>query len=102
MMLAFKYTRWQSDFERLLNGNGYLAAEFISVLTVSVVMLIPQIMLLMPLYAPRGGGPRGGGAVCFLPSVSGGECERDGVRRVHVLVLQHETGGGHDPGALVS
>ncbi len=56
MLLAFKYTRWQSDFERLLSGNGYLATEFISVLTVSVVMLIPQIMLLMPLYATLVGG----------------------------------------------
>src|SRR5258706_1442694 len=56
MLLAFKYTRWQKDFERLLNGNGYLASEFISVLTVSVVMLIPQIMLLMPLYATLVGG----------------------------------------------
>ncbi len=56
MLLAFKFTRWQSDFERLLSGNGYLAAEFISVLTVSVVMLIPQIMLLMPLYATLVGG----------------------------------------------
>ncbi|MEI6074928.1 MAG: ABC transporter permease subunit [Verrucomicrobiota bacterium] len=56
MLVAFKYTRWQSDFERLLSGNGYLATEFISVLTVSVVMLIPQIMLLMPLYATLVGG----------------------------------------------
>ena len=56
MLMAFRYTRWQSDFEKLLNGNGYLAAEFISVLTVSVVMLIPQIMLLMPLYATLVGG----------------------------------------------
>ena len=56
MLLAFKYTRWQGDFERLLNGNGYLASEFISTLTVSVVMLIPQIMLLMPLYATLVGG----------------------------------------------
>src|SRR5664279_2965879 len=56
MLLAFKYTRGQSDFERLLNGNGYLAAEFISALTVAVVMLIPQIMLLMPLYASLVGG----------------------------------------------
>lgn len=56
MLLAFKYTRWQRDFERLLDGNGYLATEFISVLTVSVVMLIPQIMLLMPLYATLVGG----------------------------------------------
>ena len=56
MLLAFKYTRWQKDFERLLSGNGYLATEFISVLTVSLVMLIPQIMLLMPLYVSLVGG----------------------------------------------
>lgn len=56
MLLAFKYTRWQNDFEKLLNGNGYLATEFISVLTVSLVMLIPQIMLLMPLYVALVGG----------------------------------------------
>jgi ABC-2 type transport system permease protein len=56
MLLAFKFTRWQSDVERLLNGNGYLASEFISVLTVSIVMLIPQIMLLIPLYTTLVGG----------------------------------------------
>jgi ABC-2 type transport system permease protein len=56
MLLAFKYTRWQQDVERLLVGNGYLATEFISILTVAVVMLIPQIMLLMPLYATLVGG----------------------------------------------
>jgi len=56
MLLAFKYTRWQQDVERLLAGNGYLATEFISILTVSVVMLIPQILLLMPLYATLVGG----------------------------------------------
>ena len=27
MLLAFKFTRWQSDFERMLAGNGYLATE---------------------------------------------------------------------------
>jgi len=56
MLLAFKFTRWQSDLERLLAGNGYLATEFISVLTVSVVMLMPQIILLMPLYTTLVGG----------------------------------------------
>ena len=56
MLLAFKYTRWQSSLERLLNGNGYDASEFISTLTVSVVMLIPQSALLMPLYATLVGG----------------------------------------------
>ncbi len=56
MLLAFKFTRWQADFERLLSGNGYIATEFISALTVAVVMLMPQIILLMPLYASLVGG----------------------------------------------
>jgi len=56
MLLAFKFTRWQHDFERMLSGNGYIASEFISALTVSVVMLMPQIMLLLPLYAALVGG----------------------------------------------
>jgi ABC-2 type transport system permease protein len=56
MLLAFKFTRWQSDVERMLSGNGYLATEFISALTVSVVMLMPQIILLLPLYVALVGG----------------------------------------------
>ena len=56
MLLAFRFTRWQNDFERLLSTNGYLAAEFISALTVAVVMLMPQIILLMPLYTTLVGG----------------------------------------------
>lgn len=56
MLLAFRFTRWQQDMERLLEGNGYLAQEFISALTVAVVMLIPQILLLMPLYTTLVGG----------------------------------------------
>ena len=56
MLMAFKFTRWQSDFERMLGGNGYVPTEFISALTVAVVMLIPQIILLMPLYATLVGG----------------------------------------------
>lgn len=56
ILLAFRFTHWQRDFERMLSGNGYLASEFISALTVSVVMLMPQIILLMPLYATLVGG----------------------------------------------
>ncbi len=56
MLLAFRFSRWRSDAERLLDGNGYFAADFISALTVSVLMLIPQIVLLMPLYATLVGG----------------------------------------------
>jgi len=56
MMLMFKYTRWQSSLERLLSGNGYLASEYISALTVALTMLVPQILLLMPLYVTLMGG----------------------------------------------
>ncbi len=56
MLLAFRFTRWQRDVERLLAGNGYLAQEYVSALTVALVMLIPQIILLMPLYAALVGG----------------------------------------------
>src|SRR5256885_2036399 len=56
MLLAFRLSRWQHDAERMLEGNGYFALEFISALTVAVIMLIPQILLLMPLYATLVGG----------------------------------------------
>jgi len=56
MLLTFRFTRWRTDMERLLEGNGYLAQEFISALTVAVIMLIPQVILLMPLYATLVGG----------------------------------------------
>lgn len=56
MLLAFKFTRWQSEMERMLEGNGYLALEYVSALTVALIMLIPQIALLMPLYTALVGG----------------------------------------------
>ena len=56
MLLAFRFTRWENDLGRMLASNGYLPGEFISALTVSVVMLIPQIILLMPLYTTLVGG----------------------------------------------
>jgi len=56
MLLMFRFTHWQGHFERLLAGNGYLASEYISALTVAVVMLVPQILLLMPLYVALVGG----------------------------------------------
>lgn len=56
MLLAFRFSDWQSGTARLLEGNGYLAEQYISALTVAVVMLIPQIILLMPLYACLVGG----------------------------------------------
>ncbi len=56
MLLTFRFTHWQREVERTLAGNGYLAQEYISALTVSLVMLIPQIVLLMPLYTALVGG----------------------------------------------
>ncbi|HUE35876.1 MAG TPA: ABC transporter permease subunit [Candidatus Acidoferrum sp.] len=56
MLVIFKHTRWQEDFERLLSGNGYLASEYISALTVALIMLWPQMALLMPLYVTLVGG----------------------------------------------
>lgn len=56
MLLAFHFSHWQRDTVRLLEGNGYFAEQYISALTVALIMLIPQIALLMPLYACLVGG----------------------------------------------
>jgi ABC-2 type transport system permease protein len=56
MLLIFRFTRWQQDLERSLAGNGYLVKEYISALTVALIMLLPQVILLMPLYAALVGG----------------------------------------------
>src|SRR5215468_1625747 len=56
MLLAFRFTHWQKNMELVLAGNGYIARDYVSTLTVAVVMLIPQILLLMPLYAALVGG----------------------------------------------
>ena len=56
MLLLFKYTRWQGQIERLLAGNGYLAENYISALTVAMVMLTPQVLMLLPLYVALVGG----------------------------------------------
>jgi ABC-2 type transport system permease protein len=56
MLLAFRYSNWSKGTAQLLESNGYIATEFISALTVAVLMLIPQIVLLMPLYVTLVGG----------------------------------------------
>ena len=56
MLVAFRYSNWQERMRTLLEGNGYLAQEYVSALTVAVIMLIPQILLLMPLYVALVGG----------------------------------------------
>jgi ABC-2 type transport system permease protein len=56
ILLLFHFSRWQRGFESLLAGNGYLAREYISALTVAVLLLLPQVLLLMPLYTALVGG----------------------------------------------
>jgi len=56
ILLLFRFLHWERGLERALAGNGYLAAEFISALTVALFMLIPQVLLLMPLYTSLVGG----------------------------------------------
>jgi ABC-2 type transport system permease protein len=56
MLIIFKYTHWQTNFEGMLANNGYLAHEYISALTVGLIMLWPQAILLMPLYVALVGG----------------------------------------------
>src|SRR5712675_1826151 len=56
MLLFFRFSRWQQDVARNLQGNGYLVSEYISALTVALIMLLPQVVLLMPLYAALVGG----------------------------------------------
>lgn len=56
MLLAFRFTNWRHTAEKMLAGNGYLAQDYITALTVAVIMLIPQAVFLMPLYASLVGG----------------------------------------------
>ncbi len=57
MLLIFKYThRWENHIGRLLDLNGYVAADYLSALTIAFIMLFPQIGLLMPLYVALVGG----------------------------------------------
>jgi ABC-2 type transport system permease protein len=56
MLILFKYTNWQKHFEAMLANNGYVATEYISALTVALIMVWPQVLLLMPLYVALVGG----------------------------------------------
>ncbi len=56
MLWAFQSERGQRSFERVLAGNGYGVTEYLSALTVAMVMLMPQAKLLMLLYTTLVGG----------------------------------------------
>src|SRR5678815_1816480 len=56
LLVIFQLGPVQRHMERLLAGNGDLAKEYISALTVALVMIFPQVVMFMPLYAALVGG----------------------------------------------
>src|SRR5437762_6219645 len=57
IILIFRFTNGpRANMMRTLEGNGYLAQEFISALTVATFMLLPIAYMLLPLYASLVGG----------------------------------------------
>lgn len=56
MLLVFRSTHVRHDMEARLGGMGYLTQEYISALTVAFFMILPQVILLMPLYVALVGG----------------------------------------------
>src|ERR1044071_6363916 len=56
MLLLLQLGPVKRRMEGLLSGNGYLAQEYISALTVALFMILPQIVMFMPLYATLVGG----------------------------------------------
>src|SRR3989442_7522379 len=56
VLLFFRFSHARHEMERTLAGNGYLAEQYMSALTVAFIMLVPQVLLLMPLYAALVGG----------------------------------------------
>src|SRR5207247_10123170 len=57
IILVCRFTNGpRANMMRTLEGNGYLAQEFISALTVATFMLLPIAYLLLPLYVSLVGG----------------------------------------------
>lgn len=54
--LVFRFSSASRGMVRTLEGNGYLAQEYISGLTIATVMLFPIAYMLLPLYVSLVGG----------------------------------------------
>ncbi len=54
--IGFRYTSAKAYIARPLEGNGYLAEQFISTLTIATIMLLPLAYLLLPLFISLVGG----------------------------------------------
>ena len=56
IILMFRFTNATRPMKRLLEGNGYFAQDFVSMLTISTVMVILLALTLLPLYVALVGG----------------------------------------------
>src|SRR5262245_32413651 len=56
IILLLKLTKWQNDISRLLSNNGYIPDDFVSALTAAFTMMLPQVLLILPLYVTLVGG----------------------------------------------
>ena len=56
IVLVFRYSSASQSMVRQLEGNGHLAQQFISSLTIATVMLFPIAYVLLPLYVTLVGG----------------------------------------------
>jgi ABC-2 type transport system permease protein len=56
MLLVFRFTRMSHRMTSVLEGNGFFSSQYISNMTVAMVMLYPIAMLLLPLYVTLIGG----------------------------------------------
>jgi len=57
IVLVFRFAQGpRLSMARTLEGNGYLATEYISALSVATFMLMPIVYILLPLYAALVGG----------------------------------------------
>jgi len=56
IVLVFRYSSASESMVRQLEGNGHLAQQFISSLTIATVMLFPIAYVLLPLYVTLVGG----------------------------------------------
>jgi ABC-2 type transport system permease protein len=54
--LVFRYSSASRSMVRQLEGNGYIAEQYISSLTISTIMLFPIAYILLPLYTSLIGG----------------------------------------------
>ena len=56
IILLFKYTHREHNLETLVSYHGFDASEYISALTIALLTILPQVLLLMPLYVTLVGG----------------------------------------------